>query len=76
MVRSDALDSWPAKVSGCCDCDCCDSHVKRVLTNTVTLYDVQGEVHDVDCQWRSTFVMDTMSAGEAREDASQLTAGA
>ena len=63
----DTLDSWPAKESDCCDCDCCDSHVKRVLTCTATLCDVQCEVHDVDCRWRSTLAMDTMSAGEARE---------
>ena len=32
----DALDFRHAKESDCCDCDYCGSHVKRVLTYTVT----------------------------------------
>ena len=41
------VDSWPAKESDCCGCDCCGSHVKRVLTNTVTFNEEQGEVLSV-----------------------------
>ena len=44
----DTLDSWLAKESDCFDCDCCDSHVKRVLTILATPHEVQGEVPSVE----------------------------
>ena len=54
---------------------CCGSHVKRVPKNTVTLNEVQGEVPSAERKdttstaVRIDVVKDTMSAGEAREDA-------